>query len=573
MAARGGLVSHEPDGIGVAHAMKEESGSLSGTFDVIVVGAGINGLGVARDAAERGLRVALLERDDLCSGVSAWSGRLVHGGLRYLEHRDFALVRESLRERERLFRLAPHLVKPRRLVMPLYSHNRRPAWLIRLGMLAYDVLSFDKRTGRHEKLGVKATLRRFPGISRSGLKGAVVFTDGQVEYAERLCAEVAIAATEAGAVIRTKAVVEEPILRHGQVVGVRFRDARTGDLQEVEAPLVLNVAGPWIDRVFRRGAPVQPRLNGGTKGSHLIVDPFPGAPDDVVYYESKTDGRLVLVIPWMGRYLIGTTDKRFEREPDEARCDADELEYLLGEVNALIPEADLRPQDVLFTYSGVRPLPYAPGVAEWEVPRSHVLHDHSADGLPGVVTVVGGKLTTYRQLAEDAVDDAFARLGRPSPPCRTASTPLPGAIGDLREVRKALETQGLSGKTVSRLLSLYGSLAPSVVGEAGKEPARILHEPTGALEAELVYAARREFAISLTDVLARRALLAFEPGHGLEVAERAAEVMGSELGWDSARRAAEISEYRNWVSRLAVPVTPETSRRQTTTQEVHEPAS
>ena len=529
--------------------------NLLGPFDVIVVGAGINGLGVARDAAERGLRVILLERDDLCSGVSAWSGRLVHGGLRYLEHRDFGLVRESLRERELLFRLAPHLVKPKRLLMPTYSHNRRPAWLIRLGMIAYDVLSFDKRTGRHEKLSSKATVARFPGISREGLQGAVVFTDGQVEYAERLCAEVAIVAAAAGAVIRTKAVVEEPLLRDGRVVGVRFRDSRTGEMHAVEAPLTLNFAGPWIDRVFRRGAPPQPRLNGGTKGSHLIVDPFPGAPSDVVYYESRTDGRLVLVIPWMGRYLIGTTDKRFDDEPDDARCDADEMEYLLGEVNALVPDARLTPEDVLFTYSGVRPLPYAPDVEEWEVPRTHILHDHAADGLPGVVTAVGGKLTTYRQLAEDAVDDAFTRLGRPIPPCKTAGIPLPGAQGDLTQIRAELEARGLSPLSAERLVALYGALATSVVDEAAGDPSllSVLHEPTGALDVELVYAVRREFAVTLSDVLARRILLAFEPGHGLEVVDHSADVLGSELGWDSERQHAEISEYRQWVSRLAVP--------------------
>ncbi|MGT2462935.1 FAD-dependent oxidoreductase [Sinomonas atrocyanea] len=334
---------------------------LAAPFDLIVVGGGINGLGIARDAAVRGLRVLLLEQDDLCSGVSAWSGRLVHGGLRYLEHRDFPLVRESLRERERLFRLAPHLVKPLRLLMPMYSHSRRPAWLIRVGMYLYDALSFDKKTEGHEVLSAEATRRRFPGIADDGLRGAVVFTDGQVEYAERLCAEVAVAAAGAGAVIRTKARVEEPVMKAGRVAGVRFRDMLTGEMHEALAPVVFNVAGPWIDRIFRRGAPEQPRLNGGTKGSHLVVDPFPGAPSDVVYYESKTDGRLVLVIPWMGRYLIGTTDLRFDADPGEARCDADEMAYLLGEVNELIPEAHLTPEDVLFTYSGVRPLPYAPG--------------------------------------------------------------------------------------------------------------------------------------------------------------------------------------------------------------------
>lgn len=527
---------------------------LSTPFDVVVVGAGINGLGIARDAALRGLRVVLLEQDDICSGVSAWSGRLVHGGLRYLEHRDFALVRESLRERELLFRLAPHLVKPLRLIMPLSSHSRRPAWLIRIGMLLYDALSFDKKTQGHEVLNRDAILRRFPGISPDGLRGAVVFTDGQVEYAERLCTEVALAAAGAGAVIRTKARVEEPVLEGGRVVGVRYRNTLTDEMHEVRAPIVLNVAGPWIDRIFRRGAPDQPRLNGGTKGSHLIVDPFPGAPDDVVYYESKTDGRLVLVIPWMGRYLIGTTDLRFDDDPGEARCDADEMDYLLGEVNELIPRANLTPADVLFTYSGVRPLPYAPDVEEWEIPRSHVLHDHAPD-LPGLITVVGGKLTTYRQLAQDAIDDVFKRLGRKSPKCVTASLPLPGAAGDFGAARTALGREGLDGRTVERLLALYGTRALDVIAEAGTTGADlpVLDPATGALESEILLAVRHEFAQTLTDVLARRMLLAFEPGHGLDVVERAAAVMGAECGWDDERQAAEIRGYREWLERLAVP--------------------
>ena len=528
---------------------------LAVPFDLIVVGAGINGLGIARDAASRGLRVVLLEQDDICSGVSAWSGRLVHGGLRYLEHKDVRLVRESLRERELLFRLAPHLVKPRRLIMPFYAHNRRPAWMIRLGMIAYDALSLDKRTGRHEILSAQKIVQRFSGVGRDGLGGAAVFTDGQVEYAERLCVEVAVAAVGDGAVLRTKARVEEPILEGGRLVGVRFRDTTTDQLHDVRGHVVLNVAGPWIDRIFRRGAPSQPRLNGGTKGSHLIVDPFPGAPSDVVYYESRTDGRLVLVIPWMGRYMIGTTDLRFDDDPDLARCGTDEMDYLLGEVNALIPEARLTPEDVLFTYSGVRPLPYAPDVPEWKVPRSHVLHDHAPD-IPGLITVVGGKLTTYRQLAEEAVDDVFKRLGRKAPKCATARLPLPGAVGDLSELQAALAArEGISEQTAARLVALYGGRAPAVLQEAAADPelAEVLHPATGAIGAELLFAVRHEFARSLTDVFARRILLAFEPGHGLEVAEQAADLLGDRLGWDSERRAAELAEYRTWLTRLAVP--------------------
>ncbi len=526
-------------------------------YDLIVIGAGINGLGIARDAARRGLRAVVLEQDDICSGVSAWSGRLAHGGLRYLEHRDFALVRESLRERERMIELAPHLVKPLRLLMPLYAHNRRPSWLIRIGMILYDILSFDKRTGGHEMLNRDATMRRFPGIASAGLGGAAVFTEGQVEYAERLCVELAVAAVADGAELRTKARVEEPVMEHGCVAGVKYRDLETGHMVEARAPVVLNVAGPWIDRIFSRNAPPQPRLNGGTKGSHLIVDPFPGAPKDVVYYESKTDGRLVLVIPWMGRYMIGTTDIRFDDDPDDARCSAAEMTYLLGEVNQLIPEAGLTADHVLYTFSGVRPLPYAPGVVEAKVPRSHVLHDH-APSLPGLVTVVGGKLTTFRQLAEDAVDDVFRRLGRRCPPCTTASLPFPGAVFGAAELSSRLAGLGLGEKTIRRLIGLYGSRARDVAEEASADSQllQVVHEETGAIGAEMVFAMRHEFARSMSDVMARRVLLAFAPGHGLESLDVVADLLSRHFGWDAQRRTAEIRSYERWLAHLSVPGRP-----------------
>ena len=529
-------------------------GEQSASFDLVIVGAGINGLGIARDAAQRGLKVVVLEQEDICSGVSAWSGRLAHGGLRYLEHRDFALVRESLRERERMIQLAPHLVKPLRLLMPLYAHNRRPAWLIRIGMILYDVLSFDKRTGGHEMLSTDATVRRFPGIAKPSLGGAAVFTEGQVEYAERLCVELAVAAAADGAEIRLLSRVEEPILENGRVSGVKYRDLATGKMHEVRASVVMNVAGPWIDRIFQRGAPAQPRLNGGTKGSHLIVDPFPGAPKDVVYYESKTDGRLVLVIPWMGRYMIGTTDIRFDEDPGTARCSTAEMSYLLNEVNQLIPEARLTPDHVLYTFSGVRPLPYAPDVVEAKIPRSHVLHDH-APSLPGLVTVVGGKLTTYRQLAEDAVDDVFVRLGRKSPPCQTARQPFPGAVFDGGTLRREFAGLGLSPLSADRLIGLYGARARHVVDEAKADPSllSVVHASTGAIGAEMVFAIRHEFARTLADVMSRRTLLAFAPGHGLDSVAAIADLLGGVFGWDAARRSAEIAGYHRWLSHLEVP--------------------
>lgn len=532
---------------------------LSGEpFDLVVVGAGINGLGIAQDAALRGLRVALLEQEDLCAGVSAWSGRLVHGGLRYLEQYDVRLVRESLLERERLFKLAPHLVKPVPLMVPVYSHNRRPGWMVELGMLAYDALSVGKTPPMHRVLSKKKARKRFSGLATEGLSGAVVFYDGQVEYAERLCTELALDARANGAVILTHVRVDAPIVTGGRVRGVRYTDQLTGESGEVSASVVYNVAGPWIDRALDyQGSPDQPRLNGGTKGSHLIVDAFPGAPNDVVYYESRRDGRLVLVIPWMGRYLIGTTDIRYDGDPFTARCDIGEADYLLGEVNALVPGANLTLDDVLYTYSGVRPLPYVPDAAESSVPRSHVLHDHSANGLPGLVTVVGGKLTTYRQLAQDAVDDVFKRLGRKAPPCPTRDRLYPGAqVADLGALERSLIARGsLPASVIGRLIKFYGSRAVLVHDLAVSHPelSAVVHAPSNLIAAELIFAMDVELAITLTDVLARRVLLAFEPGHGLEVIDSVSKILTEHEDWDEEQRQREIEGYRTWLNHLAVP--------------------
>lgn len=528
----------------------------TGSYDVIVVGAGINGIGIARDAALRGLSVLLLEQEDVCAGVSAWSGRLVHGGLRYLEHLDFGLVHESLMERERLIRNAPHLVRPVSWILPAYRHNRRPAWLMELGMILFDLLSIRKSAPMHRFLSRARTVQRFPGISRDGLRGSMVYYDGQIELAERLCVELTVDAIANGAEVRTHARVDAPIREHGRVVGVEYVDRLTGDRGSALAPIVINAAGPWIDRVFTLQDAPQPRLNGGTKGSHLIVDHFPGAPTDVVYYESRRDGRLVLVIPWMGKLMLGTTDIRFESDPDDARCDIGEAEYLLEEVNNLIPDANLTMADVRYTYSGVRPLPYVPDKAESSVQRSHVLYDHAAHGLPGLVTVVGGKLTTFRQLAEEAVDLVLRATGKPFSKTLTRERRLPGAIGpDVQATEATLLADGVPQRTAARLTYLYGSRALDVwtLAKNDRRLGQLIDPAAGAIGAEIVFAVREEFARTLTDVMARRVLLAFESTHGRDAIPATAALMAEQLGWDAQRTEQEIAGYEHWLDHLAIP--------------------
>ena len=532
-------------------------------FDLIVIGAGINGLGILRDAAERGLRVAMVEQEDFCFGVSAWSGRLVHGGLRYLEHGDIPLVRESLRERELLFKVAPHLVKPVRLIMPFYSRNTRPSWMIRLGMIAYDVLSFDKTVKSHRILNKKAVKERFTGMAEAGLSGAALFTDGQVEYAERLCTELAVAAAEAGAKIFTHSRVTDILKVGNRVVGVKAVRP-DGEVFELKADITVNAGGPWVDTVLHgeadKPAIESKRLIGGSKGSHIIVDPFPGAPTDVVYYESQTDGRLVLVIPWMGRYLIGTTDHLFDEDPDLARCEMDEIDYLLTEANTLMPDAKLTLDDVLYTYSGVRPLPYNPGLSEWKIPRSHIVLDHATTGNPGLHSIVGGKLTTYRQLAEDSVDLVVKQLGRGKRKPVSKFSNFPGArTEDFAQFAADFKASGVvQTDTADRLLALYGTRAAAVAALI-KSDAKLgerFDPASAAIAAELIFAVESEFAETLADVMARRILLAFEPGHGLAGADRAAAILGARLGWNAAKIKAEVDGYKRWLDHLRIPYEP-----------------
>ena len=528
-------------------------------FDLIVVGAGINGAGIARDAAMRGLDVLLLDKGDISSGTSSWSSRLIHGGLRYLEYYEFGLVRESLAEREKLLRAAPHLVKPMPFVIPIYEHNKRGPRMVRLGMVAFDLLSFDKSLAHHRMLGREEALRMVPGLSPEGLKAAALYYDCQVEYAERLVVENVLSAREHGALVRTYARVDGFVMEDGNVRGVEFTDVLSGRRHTARAAVTINAGGAWVDRVLDGLNGRAERMMGGTKGTHLVVDPFPGAPKEVLYYEAASDNRPILVIPWNGRYLIGTTDIRYEGDLDLVVGDEEEIAYLLQETNALIPEANLRRDDVLYTYSGVRPLPYKAEGAEGSVTRSHVIHDHAEHepNIGGLISIVGGKLTTYRNLSRETVNAVYEKLGTEDPGCRTDKVPLPGGrTTDFASFAAGFKlTSGLTDDLAERLLKLYGTRAPDVLAEAGDDPslrvplAATFTAETGIIGAEVLYALRREMAQTLSDVLLRRSLVAYGPEVGLDVDRAAAAVAVKHLGWSEERAEREVAQYREYIER------------------------
>lgn len=523
------------------------------SFDAIIIGAGINGAGIARDAAMRGLKVLLLDKGDVSSGTTAWSTRLIHGGLRYLEYGEIALVRESLRERERLFRIAPHLVKPLALLIPLYAEGRRAPLTIRAGMLAYDLLSFDKSLKSHRVLSREETIRRAHGIKQEGLLGAALYYDAQVEYAERLALENALDAARQGAFVLTYARADRLIFEDGAARGVEFTDLLEGVAYRASASVIVNVAGPWVDQVLAGLDGSNERLIGGTKGSHIVVDLFKDAPADALYTEALEDGRPFFIIPWNNQLLIGTTDQRYGGDLDCVEASDAEIEYLLRESNRILPQANLKRERVNFTYSGVRPLPFVREGEEKGITRRHLIHDHSAH-LKNFLSIVGGKLTTYRNLSEQTVDLIFKKLSKRSPHCATAQKNLPGAdTEDFNVFSEEFKKQNnLAVATTEHLLRVYGTRAGEVL-ELARERAELFEvfdDETGAIGAEVVFSFRVEVAETLADCLLRRTMVGLNSKAGAGADEAAARVAQKYLGWTEERAAREVEEYRKFIERF-----------------------
>jgi glycerol-3-phosphate dehydrogenase len=543
-------------GVGAGGAAGMSSGAGAGAparFDVIVLGGGINGTAITRDAAMRGFTVLLIEKDDISNATSAWNSRMIHGGLRYLEHYEFDLVRESLREREWLLHSAPHLVKPLPFLFPFQRRNKRSPWLLRMGMLAYDILSYDKTLPHFRLYSKKRCLSRAPGLDPAQLRGGALFYDAQVDFAERLSVENVISARENGAQVLTHVRATRLIREGARVVGVEYADELTGDVGTARATVTVNAMGPWADDLLS-GLPGHDQpLIGGTKGTHLVVDPFPGAPREgaAMYYEAASDGRPVLVIPWQGRFLIGSTDIRYRGDADDARADDSEIDYILAETNLLFPGAGLTRDSVRFVYTGVRPLPFDPDDDPARITRHHIVKDH-APQIEGLITIVGGKLTSYRSLGQDATDRVQRKLGTRRK-CRTRKEALPGGrTVDYSKWSAAFRAStDLPAPTVERMLSIYGVRAALIVELAGQDGmGAIVDRRSGALAAEIVHALRTENARTLTDVLMRRTMLGLDPDLPAESVAAVASVMARHENWPRGRVGREIDGYEKYAARF-----------------------
>ncbi len=516
------------------------SSQADATFEIIVIGAGINGAAIAREAALAGFKVLLVERADIGGGTSSASSRLIHGGLRYLEYGEIGLVYESLHERERLLRLAPHLVAPIELVIPVYRRARRPRWQIAIGLALYDLLSLGRSVPGRTLLDREALLARMPGLNATDLVGGASYYDAQVTYPERLVLENVRDAVANGAMLMTYTRVSRVRVTDGRVTGVEWR-TRDGVAGGANAPLIVNAAGPWVDDVL---GPIQhTRLLGGTKGSHIVVPPFPGAPRVGVYVEAGADGRPFFILPWNDLLLIGTTDERFEGDADTATIDARELAYLASETERVFPGAAGLAGRVLYTHTGVRPLPWQPRGSTAAITRRHVIRRHRA--ARGLYSVVGGKLTTHRALAEDVLRKLGRELPRPVRGHPTRTRPLPGALDAAQRDALLADLGARFGQACAqRLWRVYGGGAAAIAAKAAAPGlAAQVDAGSGVLAAEIVHALDGEWAVTLADVLQRRCMAGLNADFGLAAARGAAAALVRLGVWDAQRAGAEVEAY------------------------------
>ncbi|QBR92141.1 glycerol-3-phosphate dehydrogenase [Nocardioides euryhalodurans] len=515
-------------------------------LDVLVVGGGITGAGVANDAATRGLSVGVLEQRDLASGTSSRSSKLLHGGLRYLEMLDFGLVREALQERGlQLTRLAPHLVRPVPFLYPLHRTRERP--YVGAGLALYDAMAtfgkYDMGVPRHRHLFRRQVARIAPDLRTDELTGAIRYYDCQVDDA-RLVVTIARTAASYGAHVATRVRVTG-FLREGErVVGVRATDLETGQDLEVRARVVINAAGVWTDEIQELAAAGQLHVR-ASKGIHLVV------PRDRIRSEcgliTRTETSVLFVIPWGDHWIIGTTDTAWDLDKAHPAASRADIDYLLGHVNTVLRDP-LDHDDVEGVYAGLRPL--LSGESE---PTSRISREHTVtEPAPGLVLIAGGKLTTWRVMARDAIDAVVDQLEDTQAPVRTCITdrvPLAGAAGfEARTNQRVMLSRrsGLALAQVDHLLGRFGGLIDEVLELIRLRPE--LGEPLAGTEvylaAEVVYAVTHEGARHLDDVLTRRTRMSIEAfDRGTAAARPAAELMAGELGWDAARTEEEVDHY------------------------------
>ncbi|WP_039923455.1 glycerol-3-phosphate dehydrogenase [Amycolatopsis decaplanina] len=510
-------------------------------IDVLVVGGGVTGAGVALDAASRGLSVALVEARDFAAGTSSRSSKLIHGGLRYLENLDFKLVREALKERGLLLQtLAPHLVRPVKFLVPL-KHRVWERGYIGAGVTLYDTLGGARALPRHRHLSKRGAGKVAPGLADDALIGAIQYYDAQVDDA-RHTMTIARTAAEQGASVLTRARVTSLIRDGERVVGAKVVDRESGAEIEVRAKTVVAATGVWSDDMAEAAGIPAPFTVRASKGIHLVV------PREKIDLDTglilRTEKSVLFVIPWGRHWIVGTTDTEWDLDREHPAASQADVDYVLDHLNAVL-RTPITADDIEGVYAGLRPLLAAKATSTTKLSREHAV----AHPVPGLVIVAGGKYTTYRVMAADAVDVAVEDLGRPAPSSWTERLPIVGATGyhELWGARHSLaQRAGLPIGRVEHLLQRYGTAIEDILESIAERPE--LGEPIpGAaeyLKAEVVYAVSHEGALHLEDVLTRRTRISIEErDRGVTAAPVVTELMAPLLGWDSHRQEREVANY------------------------------
>ncbi|MFT7518198.1 MAG: glycerol-3-phosphate dehydrogenase [Kiritimatiellia bacterium] len=539
---------------------------LTGEFDVLIVGGGINGAGIARDAARRGLRVALIEMQDLAFGTSSRSSKLVHGGLRYLEQLEFSLVFEAVSERRILLDIAPHLVNPLGFLLPIFDGSRTSLTKMRAGMWLYDGLSLFRSPKRHRTLGAAEVAEVEPTLRSEGLHGAPLYYDCSTDDA-RLTLESGLDAANLGAVIGTWVkCVDFVIDERGKISGATVECQLTGERRALRAAAVINATGPWTDKVVAMHKALSKPLLRPTKGVHIVVKKERLPVNHAVVCFHPEDGRVLFAIPWGDRTYVGTTDTDFEGDPADVCADASDVQYLLDASNAYFPGQDLVADDVIATWAGLRPLMAPVSQSGTEVDESSVSREHQIVlGKNGLITIAGGKLTTFRKMSEEVVDTAVrmlrltGRVQAPLSPGNTDREPLPGAVGwpaDDNHERVAASVKDVAGDELSeatcRLLTdTYGMRAMEIARRvrANPELGQPLIQGRPEVVAQVVWAVEEELACTINDVLVRRTQIFYrDEDQGLSAVSTVSEIMAQALSWSDSTRRQREQAYRDRVA-------------------------
>jgi glycerol-3-phosphate dehydrogenase len=511
--------------------------SLEGEhFHVIVIGGGINGVAVARELARRGRKTLLLEQHDFASGTTSRSTRIIHGGLRYLEHGEIGLVRESLRERRRLLRERAHIVHPVQFLLALDDKSRRSALKVRTGLWLYRLLGGPRLNSQNSR----SDEYKLERLLDSGRRWSIFrYEDAQCEFPERLVAEWLSEAVAAGAVVRNYTQVLAVDVAYGRAKGVLLRDELSGMEARVQGTWIVNASGPWADRVCQRSrVKTKDPMVGGVRGSHIVLPAFPGAPESAVYSEA-VDGRAIFVVPWNHQLLVGTTEVADGGDPARVEPSKEEIDYLLRSVNRLFAKRKIARHDIRYAFAGIRPLPYSKNPDLSAISRSHFVHDHADDGAVNMLSLIGGKLTTAAELARQCADRMYPGKSA-TPSLQVAGESFAGLIDNL--AGEIADAGSLSEQSAAAIVEWHGkqsvAIARMALSSADLRAPICPHSEHIVAEALHVYT--HEFAVTLADVLLRRVPVALGPCWSEECSRTAAARIGAVMDWPEEQMAAEL---------------------------------